>query len=75
MLEKFIKTLEGNFPFITNQNLVNYWIIKSDSLGNFHRLSTGSYINIKTEYREHNYTPLDGYYIVEVLSTIQRVVK
>ena len=75
MLEKFIKTLEGNFPFITKTPTINYWIIKSDSLGNVQRLSTGSYNNMKTEYMEHNYTRLDGYYIVEAESKFLRVVK
>jgi hypothetical protein len=68
------ETLNGNFKFV-GIDFTNYWIIKSDSLGNIQRLSTGSYDNMKCEYLKHNYTPLDGYYIVEVESKICRVVK
>jgi hypothetical protein len=68
------ETLNGNFKFV-GINITNYWIIKSDSLGNIQRLSTGSYDNMKSEYLEHNYTQLDGYYIVEIDSVIRRVVK
>jgi hypothetical protein len=72
---KGIETCEGNTPFNKQTKYVNYWIIKTDSLGNIQRLATGSYNNMKAEYLKHNYTSLDGYYIVEVLSTIQRAVK
>jgi hypothetical protein len=69
------ETLNGNFEFVRTGIFTNYWIIKSDSLGNVQRLSTGSYNNMKTEYMEHNYTRLDGYYIVEAESKFLRVVK
>lgn len=68
------ETLNGDFKFV-GIDITNYWIIKSDSLGNIQRLSTGSYDNMKTEYRKHNYTTIDGYYIAEVESKICRVVK
>ena len=69
------ETLKGNFKFIGLRNIKNYFIIKTDSLGEINILSSGSYETIKSEYLKHNYTTLDGYYIVEVESTIQRVVK
>jgi len=73
--QKYIKTLECEVPFNKDTTLVNYWIVKSDSLGNINRFASGSYNNMKEKYLEHKFTPLDGYYIVEVESKICRVVK
>lgn len=69
-----IKTYEGNTPFGKQTKFVNYWIVKTDSLGNIQRLATGSYNNVKSEYSKHNYTALDGYYILEMNTKINRVV-
>lgn len=68
------ETLNGNFKFFEGI-FTRYSIIKTDSHGNTLILSWGSYDNMKCEYLKHNYTPLDGYYIVEVESKICRVVK
>ncbi len=70
-----IETLEGKFPFEHHTKYISYWIIVSDSLGNIKRLANGSYINMKEVYLKRGYTPLDGYYIVEVESIFNRVVK
>jgi len=69
------ETLNENFKFIGIRNIKNYLIIKTDSLGSVTILSSGAYETMKSEYLKHNYTPLDGYYIVEVESRICRVVK
>ena len=68
------ETLNGNFKFYKSI-FTRYSIIKTDSSGNTRILSSGSYENMKDEYMNHNYTVLDGYYIVEVDSVIRRVVK
>lgn len=68
------ETLHGNFKFFKSV-FTRHSIIKTDSCGNTQILSSGSHDQMKSKYLKHNYTTLDGYYIVEVLSTIQRVVK
>ena len=68
------ETLNGDFKFFKNM-FTRYSIIKTDSCGNTLILTSGSYDSMKSEYLKHNYTVLDGYYIVEVDSIIHRVVK
>ena len=70
-----MKNFPQKYPFALNKEIYqNWWIIKTDSLGNVQSLFKGALLLAKDEYVACKYNQTDGYYIVRVESMLKEVV-